>query len=58
LADLVYVAGDPLADIRALGQAQLVALNGQVVVDKRIDLPAGLPPLADGSVYLSPLAAA
>jgi imidazolonepropionase-like amidohydrolase len=31
LADLIAVAGDPLADIRALKQVPLVVLEGQVV---------------------------
>ena len=56
-ADLIYVEGDPLADIRALGSVIAVVLGGQLVVDKRLDLAVGIPALADGTVPLSPVVA-
>jgi imidazolonepropionase-like amidohydrolase len=42
LADFVFVDGDPLDDIQALGHVEAVVLDGQVVVDKRREAQAGL----------------
>ncbi|HCQ04759.1 MAG TPA: hypothetical protein DIT99_30630 [Candidatus Latescibacteria bacterium] len=35
LSDLIIVDGDPLADISALNNVQVVIIEGVVVVDKR-----------------------
>jgi imidazolonepropionase-like amidohydrolase len=54
LADFVYVDGDPLRDVRALGRVEAVVLDGRLVVDKRLDMAVGIPALADGSLALAP----
>jgi imidazolonepropionase-like amidohydrolase len=53
LADLVYVDGDPLADVAVLDRVSSVVLNGQVVVDKRFDDRSidGIPPIPDGTIF-------
>lgn len=53
LADLVYVDGDPLADVAVLDRVSSVVLNGQVVVDKRFDEMGveGLPYIPDSTLF-------
>lgn len=53
LADLVYLDGDPLADIQAFDRVVSVVLNGRLVVDKRFEERRieGIPPIADGTVF-------
>jgi imidazolonepropionase-like amidohydrolase len=48
LADFVYVDGDPLADVRALGQVAAVVLDGNLVVDKQHDMAHAIPALTSG----------
>jgi len=50
LADLVYVDGDPLADVAVLDRVRSVVLNGQLVVDKRFDDRSidDIPPIPTG----------
>ena len=55
LADLVYVDGDPLADVKVLDQVAAVVLNGQLVVDKRLESAVDVPAHAKGKVVLSPI---
>jgi imidazolonepropionase-like amidohydrolase/predicted enzyme related to lactoylglutathione lyase len=45
LADLIIVAGDPLSDVAALHQVQVVVKDGQVVHDAEADsaVPKGIP---------------
>jgi imidazolonepropionase-like amidohydrolase len=44
-ADLIYVEGDPLARVEALRDVTAVVQNGRLVVDKRVNLDAGIPAL-------------
>jgi imidazolonepropionase-like amidohydrolase len=55
LADLVYIDGDPLADIATLGQVAAVVLNGQLVVDKQAEEAVDLSPYTDSRAVLSPI---
>ena len=57
LADLVYLDGDPLADVRALGRVLGVVQGGRVVVDTRFDLGDGIPALPADSATLAPVLA-
>jgi imidazolonepropionase-like amidohydrolase len=41
-ADLIYVDGDPLADLGALSRVEAVVLGGEVVVDRRRERAAEL----------------
>jgi len=53
LADLVYVDGDPLADITVLDRVESVVLNGRLAFDKRFDemKVGGIPAIADSTVF-------
>jgi imidazolonepropionase-like amidohydrolase len=53
LVDLVYVDGDPLADVAVLDRVSSVILNGQVVVDKRFDALKvdGIPAIPDSTLF-------
>jgi imidazolonepropionase-like amidohydrolase len=53
-ADFIAIDGDPLTDIRALGRVVSVVQAGGTVVDKRLDMAAGIPALVDGSVHFAP----
>ena len=53
-ADFIYIDGDPLTDIRALGRVVSVVQAGRTVVDKRFDMGVATPALVDGSVHLAP----
>jgi imidazolonepropionase-like amidohydrolase len=55
LADLVYLDGDPLADVRAMGRVLGVVQNGRVVVDSRFDLGEGVPALPKDARVLVPM---
>lgn len=55
LADLVYLDGDPLEDIKAFERVLAVVLNGRLAVDKRLDMATGIPALAADEVYGSPV---
>ncbi len=35
MADLIFVAGDPIQDLETLRQPKLVMLEGRIVVDRR-----------------------
>jgi imidazolonepropionase-like amidohydrolase len=55
LADLVYIDGNPLTDILALGRVLGVVLGGRVVVDTRFDLMDGVTALPSDHVFLAPV---
>ncbi|MGH2613733.1 MAG: amidohydrolase family protein [Thermomicrobiales bacterium] len=55
LADLVYIDGDPLADIRAMGRVLGVIQGGRVVVDTRFDLGDDVPALPRDGRVLAPV---
>jgi imidazolonepropionase-like amidohydrolase len=57
LADLVYLDGDPLTDVRALGRVLGVVQGGRVVVDTRFDLGDGIPALPADTATLAPVLA-
>jgi imidazolonepropionase-like amidohydrolase len=54
LADLVYVDGDPLSDVTVLGRVEAVVLNGELVVEKRLQENADIPGLEDAVVGVIP----
>jgi imidazolonepropionase-like amidohydrolase len=54
-ADFIFIDGDPLTDIRALGRVVSVVQAGRTVVDKRFDMGVGVPALVDGAVHLAPV---
>ncbi|MGH2617641.1 MAG: metal-dependent hydrolase family protein, partial [Thermomicrobiales bacterium] len=53
-ADFLFIDGDPLVDVRALGRIVSVVQAGRTVVDKRLDMGVGAPALSDGTIPLSP----
>jgi len=55
LGDLVYVDGDPLADITALGRVVSVVLDGELVVDKQIETTIDVSAHSDSRIVLSPI---
>jgi imidazolonepropionase-like amidohydrolase len=55
LADLVYLDGDPLADITVFDQVAAVVLNGQLVVDNHIEDAVDVSLHTDSRVVLSPI---
>ncbi len=55
-ADLVYLDGDPLSDIRAFARVLGVVLGGRLVVDDRYVLDDGVSALPSGSAVLAPVA--
>jgi imidazolonepropionase-like amidohydrolase len=55
LADLVYLDGDPLADIQAMGRVLGVVQDGRVVVDTRFGLADDVPALPRDSQVLAPV---
>lgn len=54
-ADIVYLDGDPLADIRAFGRVLGVVLGGRLVVDDRVALDHGIAALPSGGAVLAPV---
>lgn len=54
-ADLVYLDGDPLADIRAFGRVLGVVLGGRLVVDDRVALDDGIAALPSDGAVLAPV---
>jgi imidazolonepropionase-like amidohydrolase len=54
-ADLVYLDGDPLADIRAYARVLGVVLGGRLVVDNRYVLDDGISGLPSDSAVLAPV---
>ena len=54
LADFVYVDGDPLSDVSALARVESVVLNGELVVEKRLQEKADMPGLGDARVDVVP----
>lgn len=55
-ADLVYLDGDPLSDIRAFARVLGVVLGGRLVVDDRNVLGDGVSALPSDSAVLAPVA--
>jgi imidazolonepropionase-like amidohydrolase len=55
-ADLVYLDGDPLSDVRAFGRVLGVVLGGRLVADDRYVLDDGIAALPRDSAVLAPLA--
>ena len=53
-ADFIFIDGDPLEDVRALGRVVSVVQAGRTVVDKRFDMGGSIPALIDGTVPLAP----
>jgi imidazolonepropionase-like amidohydrolase len=47
-ADLIYVDGDPLADLSALNRVEVVVLGGELIVDRRRERAAELAGKATG----------
>ncbi len=54
LADLVYIDGDPLADVTVLDQVAAVVLDGRIVVDKQVETAVDMPATTDSRAILSP----
>ena len=54
-ADLVYLDGDPLSDIKAFGCVLGVVLGGRLVVDNRYVLDDGISALPSDSAVLAPV---
>ncbi len=54
-ADLVYLDGDPLSDIKAFSRVLGVVLGGRPVVDNRYVLDDGIPALPSGSAVMAPV---
>ena len=53
-ADFIFIDGDPLEDVRALGRVVSVVQAGRTVVDKRFDMGVTKSALIDGTVPLAP----
>jgi imidazolonepropionase-like amidohydrolase len=56
-ADLIYVHGDPLAQVQALRDVTAVIQHGRVVVDKRVHLDIDIPALPREWAGLAPVMA-
>lgn len=54
-ADLVFLDGDPLADIQAFGRVLGVVLGGRSVVDDRVALDDGIAALPSDGAVLAPV---
>lgn len=54
-ADLVYLDGDPLSDIRAFARVFSVVLGGRLVVDNRYVFDGGVPALPNDRAGMAPV---
>lgn len=54
LADFIYLDGNPLTDAGVFNQVAAVVLNGQLVIDKRLEEAVNIPLFASGMLGLYP----